>query len=185
MSTNSFEWIVIDNENTHIIKLKIKNKKYILCVDGEKREIFQQNKFFNDEYRFNVGQKQCSIVKFVTDKIPGFVVDGVYQNKDRKYYPITKPPFISKIILVLNAIIFLGIVLYSFINFKYEEEYMLFFFIVACFSIFVNVFSRYISTAPVVIKSEKNSLLYRVSILIILNLAYYVVLIYFFEKLIF
>ena len=34
--------------------------------------------FLNFEYKFNVYEKKCSIVKLVTDKTVGFVINGEY-----------------------------------------------------------------------------------------------------------
>lgn len=173
MDNSKDQWVVNCKDAKHIVSLHYTKSFYAdLYVDDKLIDSIKINHFLNYEYKFNVQEKECSIVMLVTDKSVGFVVDGEYQNKNRKYVPITKTPVLTWIALSIDLI-----VLSSFIICVFNTDLSLHnkMFVSMLFSIFALVltyFIRVVSNSPCVIKNPMRNSMFRCLCIVIIEIAY-------------
>lgn len=98
---NANQWIVYIKNEMHTVDLREENKLY---VDNEHIGDIKESCIINYEYKFKIGDTDCSLVKLVVDKEFQLVVDGKYLNIKRSYLPLSTPLFSTYIFLVLDFI---------------------------------------------------------------------------------
>ena len=177
------DWSIKDDmSNTHIIRVvSPKRNVYTLYVDEVVFAEFKANRFFNDEYCFEVFGKKCSIVKVLTSSSPSLVVDGVYQeNTNKKYTPIPKPTWFTYLNLIFNALACIASVLYMVIKKGYDNLHYCI--LLICFSFSLNLMIEYFSTAPLIIKNSKIRFVYRIILTVAITVCNSIVLLEFLKK---
>ena len=173
MDVSKEQWVVQCQDGVHIVSLCYLDYSYAnLLIDENVIAKIKTNHFFNYEYKFNVKEKQCSIVKLVTDKSFGFVSDGEYQNKPRKYNPVTKVPKLTWVFLIIDIIISIALItLLLFRGFSIESD-MVWILSVLTYTSFIIYCMRVVCNAPVVFKNPKKNLALRCFVVSIIELVF-------------
>ncbi len=173
MDINKEQWIVQCKDGMHIVNLCYIDDTYAnLCVDDNVIDKIKIKHFLNYEYKFNIQEKKCSFVKLVTDKSFGFVVDGEYQNMDRKYAPITKTPILTWIALAIDLMVLIAFAIYTFnVNLSIYNK-MFFIMMFATFALVLTYFIRIVCNSPCVIKNPTHNLMLRCLLIVIVETIY-------------
>lgn len=164
-------WSVKDKmSNTHIILIESeRSNMYTLYVDETIIGKFKTSIFFNSEYRFEIFEKKCSIVKLLGNKTPKLVVDGAYQDDTNKTYtPIPEPTWFAYTNLIINFLAFLFSSIYLLINFSNDNLIKCIYMI--CIFVTANVAIEYVSTAPMNVKNSKIRAVFRNVVIIIITI---------------
>ena len=171
-------WNIKIGETTHKISLiqKAVKSNYSLYVDDELLGNLKISRWFNYEYKFEIDGNPCSIVKLLTEDKIRIAVNSEYQDKDRKYAPVLRPCICSKIMIILNWLIFFGAVICGFVSHCDILDKL--FFIVMCIGcvVFIDKISRYLVSSPTCTKSKLFN--FRVIILIAIEAIYVICVIY-------
>jgi len=173
MDISKEQWVIHCETGTHVVCLNyINSNNATLFVDDKVIDNIKVKHFFNFEYKFKVEEQECSIVKLVTDKTFGFVVNGEYQNKSRKYNPITNIPFLTWFALFADLIVLIG---FTFFTFSVDLSLRNKMFCIMLFMIstlVITYFIRVICNSPCVIKKHTHNLMFRSSLIIIIEIVY-------------
>ena len=173
MDISKEQWVVNCENGTHVVSLNYSDSNNAtLFVDDKVIDNVKVNHFFNFEYKFKVEEQECSIVKLVTDKTFGFVVNSEYQNKSRKYNPITNIPVLTWIALFADLIAFIGFIVFTFsVDLSLRNKmFCIMLFMIS--TLVTTYFIRVICNSPCVIKNHTQNLLFRSSLIIIIEIAY-------------
>lgn len=181
METKEIRWSLEVDGEVHVVVLQQQNQEYPLYVDGCLIEKLKIDKYFNYEYRFEICGKTCSIVKLITDKEIGFVFDGKYQNKTRKYARVPKVPLFMKVLLLSNLIVLLSFVLCDLIIKCDILDKMFFILICLGSEIFVSKIIRYVSNMPVTFKNKIGNFVFRLWWAILAEIPYFIVMFFMFK----
>lgn len=174
MHNSKEQFVVNHSEGSSLVELCYTGNNFAdLYVDDKLIDRIKIVHFLNFEYTFNVREKQCSIVKLVTDKTIGFVVDGKYQNKDRNYAPITKTPILTWIVLSIDLIVLIIYAIYVFqIDSIRLDGKLLLVVEFTMFSFILTYFIRVVCNSPCVIKNPTHNLMFRCFLIIVTEIIF-------------
>lgn len=173
MYINKEQFVVHHGKGTSIVELCYTGNSFVnLYVDDKLIDSIKITHFLNFEYEFNIYEKKCSIVKLVTDKTVGFVIDGEYQNKNRKYAKITKTPLLTWIALVIDLFVLIAYVIYAFSVdlILYYKIFLIMIFVM--FSLALTYFIRVVCNSPCAIKNPTHNWMLRCFLIIIIEIAF-------------
>lgn len=167
------QWVVESVDGKHVVSLDHLSAYTVnLYVDEVLIETVKIKNFLNFEYEFTVFEHKCSIVKLVTDKTIGFVVDGKYQNKARKYAPITKTPILTWIFFTIDFIALFVFAIYTCTVNLPSYNKVFFIMMLLTFTLALTYLIRIVSNSPCNIKNSKINLLIRCLLIIIIEVVY-------------
>ena len=173
MNINKEQFVVQHSKGTSIVELCYAGNNFAdLYVDDKLIDRIKITHFLNFEYKFNVYEKKCSIVKLVTDKTVGFVINGEYQNKNRKYAPITKTPLLAWFALAMDLIILIIYVMYAFSVDLILRNKIFLIMIFLMFSLVLTYFIRVVCNSPCVVKNPMHNLMLRCFLIIITEIVF-------------
>jgi len=170
MDKNREQWTIRGEDKIYIIDMVYDGDYATVLVNDKVIDKIKIKHFFNYEYTFEVDGYKCSIVKLVTDKSMGFVVNGVYQNKSRSYSPVTNIPVLTWIAFLLN---FAYVILSAIFIFKPDIELTHQMSLLLMTIVFVSAVIyciRVVCNAPCSIRDSKKNLLLRSSLIAIIEI---------------
>lgn len=172
-------WNIKIGEITHKISLIQKAVKtdYSLYVDDELLSSLKISRWFNYEYKFEIDGNSCSIVKLLKEDNARIAVNGEYIDKDIEYVPVPPPSVFSKMIIILNMIVFLGVAVFSMFG-NYNLIYKIIFVEISFgFFIFIEKLAGIVLSNPVNKKDKSKNIISNM-IFLIAEIVYIVVLLY-------
>ncbi len=161
---NNNQWIFYIDEEKHIVTLKEDGNLY---VDREFVKQINMKYHFNYEYRFKIGDKECSIVKLTKDKYYRLAVDGRYLSIKKEYTPLSQLLYATYVFIAFEFLSFLA---FAVLFLKSEKESLLnMVYAIAAVVIFMLVLKcfEYLANCPCKIQNDKLNKLFRFFLMIL------------------